>query len=165
MREAWRPYEWHDEGVDEIGDPVGDIHPGTAGIQYRADDDFKPIENTQDASEAWCDLLRPDEACPSLCEIRWRPSIHMPRWASRITLEVTDVRVERLQEISGAGAVAEGASMLDCYGPHCPPACNESGCFGAVEWFQELWNSINTKPGTTWEDNPWVWVVEFRRDG
>ena len=70
---------------------------------------------------------------------RWRPSIHMPRWASRITLEVTGVRVERLQDINEEDALAEGVEHA----------------------FRSLWESING-PGS-WDANPWVWVVEFRR--
>ena len=79
----------------------------------------------------------------------WKPSIHMPRWASRITLEITDVRVERLQEISPLDIVAEG---YDSFGI-------PSGVF----WFKELWDSINAKRGYGWEVNPWVWVISFRR--
>lgn len=86
----------------------------------------------------------------------WRPSIHMPRWASRITLEITDVRVQRLQDISEADAVAEG----------CP------GEYGAVEGmvvivrspieaFRDLWTSIHG-PGA-WDANPWVVALTFRR--
>lgn len=77
---------------------------------------------------------------------RWRPSIHMPRWASRITLEVTSVRVERLQNISAADAIAEGPE------PH--PA-------GPVCAFSSLWRSINGVE--SWVQNPWVWVIEFKR--
>lgn len=80
----------------------------------------------------------------------WKPSIHMPRWASRITLEVTGVRVERLQDISNADCWAEG--MCDDNNPE--QKLNR-------RWFSELWESING-PGS-WEQNPWVWVVEFRR--
>lgn len=84
---------------------------------------------------------------------RWRPSIHMPRWASRITLEVTGVRVERLQGISEADAMAEGAAPVLV-----PP---DGGSCPHVEGYRDLWESIN---GTgSWDANPWVWVVEFRR--
>lgn len=84
--------------------------------------------------------------------LRWRPSIHMPRWASRITLEVTGVRVERLQDISGPDCWAEG---IECAGW-------DSEKYGSVtHCYRDLWESING-PGS-WEKNPWVWVVEFKR--
>lgn len=92
------------------------------------------------------------------------PSIHMPRWANRITLNVTGVRVERLQAISGADAIAEGAPRLACYGPDCmdgPDGCNARGCEGARDWFSALWKSING--AESWDANPWVEVVEFER--
>jgi hypothetical protein len=86
----------------------------------------------------------------------WKPSIHMPRWASRITLEVTGVRVERLQDISIRDAVAEGAKPKP---PHvaCSMVCPEDYLTG----FRDLWNSINGPEA--WNSNPWVWVVEFKR--
>lgn len=96
----------------------------------------------------------------------WRPSIHMPRWASRILLEVTDVRVERLQDISEHQAQAEGIEHL----PHLDPAgtCHwrvygseSSGTNSPVASFESLWESING--AGSWDANPWVWVVEFRR--
>jgi len=87
--------------------------------------------------------------------IAWRPSIHMPRWASRITLEVVCVRVERLQDITEEDATAEGAVVGQYYpGSEEPP-------FSCREAFRDLWNSV-AKPGATWADNPWVWVVEFK---
>lgn len=77
----------------------------------------------------------------------WKPSIHMPRSLSRILLEVTAVRVERLQEISEADAMAEG-----CYtDPACP----------AYDAYRSLWDQINGP--SSWDANPWVWVVEFKR--
>ena len=97
------------------------------------------------------------------CElVGWKSSIHMPRWASRITLEVTSVRVERLKAISEADAIAEGITPL----PHHPgrwlsghrPGLNYPS---AVSAYRELWESING-PGS-WEANPWVWCVSFRR--
>jgi hypothetical protein len=85
-----------------------------------------------------------------------RPSIFMPRWASRITLEVTGLRVERVQEITPAAAKAEGA---DPYLLH-PWGANRIGYVAA---FVNLWDSINAKRGYGWDVNPWVWVVEFKR--
>lgn len=83
----------------------------------------------------------------------WNPSIHMPRWASRITLLLTDVRVERVQEISGADCVSEGAWRTE------DVALGRSG--EAIEAFRALWDSINAKRGYGWDVNPWVWVIEF----
>lgn len=89
----------------------------------------------------------------------WRPSIHMPRWASRILLEITSVRVERLQDINQADAQAEGAP------PSHPSIDQISREFGYPDfprsWYAQLWEEING-PGS-WAQNPWVWVVEFER--
>ena len=89
----------------------------------------------------------------------WRPSIHMPRWASRITLEITGVRVERLQDISEADAVAEGCKPIR-------PELVQDGLIvrqgrSAVEEFRLVWEQIHG--GGSWEKNPFVWVVTFRR--
>ncbi len=81
----------------------------------------------------------------------WKPSIHMPRSLSRITLEITGVRVERLQDISEADAAAEGVQAK-----HAADAD-----WTAREAFCVLWESING--GGSWDANPWVWVVEFKR--
>lgn len=83
---------------------------------------------------------------------RWRSPYHMPRWASRITLEVTGVRVERLQDISAVDALAEGCPYHSATG-FSPQ--------DAIDWYHQLWASING-PGS-WDVNPWVWVVEFKR--
>ncbi len=82
-----------------------------------------------------------------------RPPFLMPKWASRIWLEVTGVRVERLQEISFNDAKAEGLpyDRTEHYGDYNP-----------LQWFQNLWNEINAKRGYSWESNPWVWVIEFK---
>lgn len=87
---------------------------------------------------------------------RPRPSIHMPRWASRITLRITDVRVERVQDISEADARAEGCSGW--YSPMHPDHGSTDGRTPAEE-YRELWGSING-PGS-WDANPWVWAISF----
>ena len=84
--------------------------------------------------------------------IKWRPSIFMPRWASRITLEIVNVRVERLQDISEDDAKAEGAAWGACGSPQ--EGSHKAG-------YAQLWENING-PGS-WDANPWVWVVEFKR--
>jgi len=90
-----------------------------------------------------------------------RPSIHMPRWASRILLEVVSVRVERLNECSEADALAEGVRGEPC--DHIRLSCEEIGCCGptAQGMYAALWEQING--AGSWDANPWVWVVEFRR--
>lgn len=112
--------------------------------------------------EAWaaphdCDHLKPSEITPgtrihyaadgSLGGLRKRPGMFMPRWASRITLEITGVRVERLQDISTRDCWAEGIAASPDVDP--------------VHEYRELWELINGRG--SWESNSWVWIVEFRR--
>jgi hypothetical protein len=88
---------------------------------------------------------------------RWRPSVHMPRWASRITLAVTDVRCERLRAISPEDKIAEG--FCDCsrsYPCDIFYSCGE-------HCFMRTWDKSNAKLGYGWDTNPWVWVVSFGR--
>jgi len=87
----------------------------------------------------------------------FRPSIFMPRWASRITLEVVDVRVERLQDISEDDAKAEGVMASGGWN-----ADDTEYCVGYRTAFSRLWDSINAKRGYSWATNPWVWAVEFK---
>ena len=88
---------------------------------------------------------------------RWRPSIHMPRHLSRITLEVTAVRVERLRDISASDCLAEGIGQPLGRSEIWTPTLKAA----AVHDYSVLWQSIH---GTgSWDDNPWVWVVEFKR--
>ena len=103
----------------------------------------------------------------ALLNDRWRPSIFMPRWASRITLEITDVRVERLQEISEADCVAEGIVAHRKGGwwwEQPPPGIEGTNHFGAKtarDAYRALWESINGSG--SWDVNPWVWAISFRR--
>lgn len=123
------------------------------GLEYRADEAC--IDEIEDLP-----LYQPeipdDVECLDRWMGKWTPSIHMPRWASRITLEITDVRVERLQDISEEDAVAEGSRPYQggwsngLMGPFSHP----------ILAFADLIDSLNG-PGT-WDANPWVWVMEFR---
>jgi len=92
-------------------------------------------------------------------KIKWKPSRFMPRWASRITLEILNLGVERLQEITEEDARAEGIIWTQI------ETSPGSGIFKpyAIEEFKHLWNSIYSKKGMGWEGNPWVWCISFRR--
>ena len=99
---------------------------------------------------------------------RKRPAIHMPRWASRITLRIVDIRVERLQEITAVDAMAEGLEFKcepggarTIYKDYLFPNCWH---VDPVQSFASLWDSINKNiPGHTWADNPWVHAITFRK--
>lgn len=131
-------YVWPD--IDPV--PIEECN-----IEYKADSGNKyPGE--------WPDDCGDDPDCG-----RWKPSIHMPRWASRILLEITDIRVERVQDISEADAKAEGAERLICgvsENPDDPPRSYKQG-------FVNLWGKINGTEGPkAYTSNPWVWVIEIR---
>ena len=100
--------------------------------------------------EAWPDGWPIDrlryKADQPLANFSTRSPIHMPRWASRITLEIERVWAEHVQDINDVSATAEGSPK-----------------FPAVAWFAHLWETINYSRGYGWDENPWVWVVEFRR--
>ncbi|HGL6818369.1 TPA: morphogenetic protein [Citrobacter koseri] len=104
----------------------------------------------------YCEYAADGGAKPEYCDLDdnlrhgWRPSIHMPRWASRILLEITDVRVERLKSISDGDAIREGCSATDMKSGDC-----------VADVFARLWKSIYGKE--SWQANPYVWVIEFRR--
>lgn len=98
---------------------------------------------------------------PDACIRRWRPSIHMPRWASRLTLEITNVRVERVQEISHADAIAEGVPTEPFQGtmngePATIYPIDPTYMFGCA------WNSHYAKTPYAWAANPWVWVLDYK---
>ncbi len=133
-------------------------HDGHPGIAYRADSGLRVIgeddgeEEDPNLEKYWfaqwyADLI-------SGAEGNWRPSIHMPRWASRITLEITGVRVERLNDISHDDAKAEGC----CYGRG---GGVPDFAVTPADHFPTLWASIYGVD--SWNANPWVWVISFRR--
>ena len=125
VRETWAP-----RGVNQIGGG-----PLTTLIAYRTDGAMHALPHREIARDPH----------------NWHPSIFMPRWASRLTLEITAVRVERLQDISEVDAKAEDGCWVVC-GPRW-------GTYRAgYHW---LWESING-PGS-WALNPWIWVITFKR--
>ena len=139
VREAhryWWP-DWEDPGSNPCR------------CRYKADD------ATLDLPVSWNEepnFDTPEDQGLDIEPFKWRPSIFMPRWASRITLEITGVRVERLQQVSGPDCWEEGISHAgwdpERYG-------------SVVECYRDLWQSIHG--AGSWDANPWVWVVEFRR--
>lgn len=169
VKEAWRTVERKSDGVD--------------GILFRADDAFVPIENTRAAADAWVDAHHNGK------HAGWRSPVFMPRWASRLTLEIISVRVERVQSISEEDAKAEGSELPECnYAGRCnlptPPrilSCQlelpESSYAGRCHGnrcprhsftplknsFRAMWNVINGNlPGCSWCANPWVWIYTLK---
>jgi hypothetical protein len=152
--ESWRPMHTFDESCM---DAKGTEHPivcqyGQPGDRLWVREAWAQINVAQAPGESWvvyreCDN-RTDYGGP------WKPSIHMRRRDSRILLEVTDVRVELLQDISEEQAEAEGVGFLR----HAPDA---DETLTAAQLFECLWSSINGDE--SWSGNPWVWVVEFKR--
>lgn len=140
-------------------------------VAYRGDHHSDLID--RDVKEcrdhaAHCEAIRKEHKVPEgcMCEFRWRPSIHMPRWASRITLEIKSVRVERLQDISEEDAIREGIKQVgNCSPPNYSKTdkCYFNGLAVGFETakhaFAHLWDQIYDN----WEQNPWVWVIEFER--
>jgi hypothetical protein len=124
-------------------------------INYRAGGEDRILNED---SEPWwryaADLLTGEGQTRGAYLGDWRPSIFMHRCASRITLEITDVRVERLQEISEADAIAEGFAADPI--PGTPD-------WTARRAFRNLWETLNAPRGFGWDVNPWVWVVSFKR--
>lgn len=133
VRETWAPLS-----PDEYWRPIEQCN-----IEYRADTPHAKYPGEWPEEEA-----RGNDEAP-----KWRPSIFMPRWASRITLEITNVRVQRLFDISQEDAQAEGVSI------------EATRTLTHVGAFAITWDAINKKRGYGWEGgtNPWVWVITFKQ--
>lgn len=143
VRETWAHYHTVNGRKLHNGGYIDEISDGLAG--YKADG-FDSIEDFRSHIRLMseCDL--------QAIEIngnKWRPSIHMPKWASRLTLEITDIKVERLQDISYQDCLAEGIDRV-----------NTSSVLISKEKYQRLWESING--AGSWDSNPWVWCLEFK---
>ena len=105
---------------------------------------------------------------PHMDGLPWKSPIYMPKTYSRITLEITDIRVERVQDITEADAKAEGIKVLPLQDDSDPSAWYQyaPGIFqerSATKSYELLWDSLNAKRGYPWELNPWVWVILFKR--
>ena len=139
-----------------INPATGDSCPPTAIAKYQVGD-ILWVRETWGKDENGEYVYRTnygtteDDSFP-LSMFRWRPSIHMPREAARIFLKVTNVRVERLQDITEEEAIKEGAKA---YGPN-----NCSGTSARIA-FAEIWDKTTTEH--EWRTNPWVWVIEFEK--
>lgn len=144
VREHWKVWQGEDATAPR------DMPPGRIPIHYLAD-----------LPHQFNDYLG-----------RHRQAMHMPRWASRLTLFVTGVRVQRLQDISEADAAAEGMHIASVYGPGAVDAGKPASWMPYPEWdgvlasnarvaFIHIWDSLHTEPGTRWEDNPWIYAVTF----
>ncbi len=155
-----------EEGVRALRRPYGE--PGdrlwvreTWGVLYEstARDDKEAIEDAR-RGMPWACITYPTRSLHTASPTRWRPSIHMPRWASRITLEVVDVRVERLNAIDEDDARREGFDA----NPYAlaDGTIDEAMSITARDNFAALWDSLNGDRAP-WSSNPWVWRVEFRR--
>ncbi|HGY2802913.1 TPA: hypothetical protein ACNVTV_004838 [Citrobacter freundii] len=122
------------------------------------DDVIQEIKNGISLASELCDY-KADYSDDSKPAEGWTPSIHMPRWASRILLEITVIRVERLNTISQADAIAEGAP------PSHPSIDSVSQEYGFPDfsrsWFGQTWQHIYGEE--SWQANPWVWVIEFKQ--
>jgi hypothetical protein len=129
---------------------VLDEMDGRDGVRFAADDEWRIIENTLRASDLWSGLYhyrgRGEKGIGNPV-----PSIHMPRWASRLTLILNDVRVQRLQEISEEDAVAEGGDAVQARMYPELGTCRH--------WFSDLWNSLHGPDA--WDANPWVCALTF----
>ncbi len=165
VRETWRIVGWHE------GEPYL--------LEYKADgtqleepgdssnyDDEKYIQYGIDSSDD-CSMAKipiDEDGIYRVFDIgiptRWRPSIFMPRWASRITLKITNVRVERLQNISAQDCMAEGIYSKIATPLHIYEIGKTVGQLKSDFW--KLWDSINAKRGYPLKNNPWVWVIDYR---
>jgi len=136
-----------------------DINPpyGVPGDRLWVRETWRGGNDTLESVFYRADDLLPSTPVYQNINVKWKPSIHMPRWASRILLEITDIRVERVQDISAGDANAEGISSINDKGDLITKTYLDP-----VGEFKNLWNSISEAKGFGWNMNPWVWVVEFK---
>jgi hypothetical protein len=132
VREAW----YCDHGKAPISEKEKRKWASSGQLLYKADGDI-----------AWG---------PDCSGSLWKPSIHMPRWSSRLTLELQEVRIERVQDISEEDAIAEGVDAVSM------GSAPRQATWNRRQDFAQLWDRINAKRGYDWESNPSVWVLVFK---
>ena len=159
-RRAWK-IQPDDDGRVDVGN-----RPDTCGIAYvrgasggqctrvpcpyGAPGDLVWVRETHWINEPDIAMYRADgEMPPHMAGTRWRSPIHMPRWASRLTLRLADVRVNQVQDISEDDARAEGFDH------------GQDGYNYRLALFGRTWDTINAKHGYGWDSNPWVWALTF----
>lgn len=154
--ESWRKRDIRIESGDRLWVKetvrAEELPDGLDGVRYLADDAFASIANTASASIAWLKLHTIYGKKGAVA-----PSIFMPRWASRLTLDVTDVRVERLQDISESDAIAEGIERSDRFPDRFMTPAGDYAT--SVVAYQRLWESINGP--ASWYANPWIVAYTF----
>lgn len=138
-------------------DPTRPTGPCPVSVQYRADSELEP------APTGTLMTIPPEVWRPSFDNdhTRWRSSIHMPRWACRLRLLVKSVRVERVQEITEADAIAEGIEAFSPRPGRTLYRVDQIEAETAKLAFEGLWEQINGEE--SWAANPWVWVIEYER--
>ena len=132
---------------------IGDTLWVREGLTYNPNPDASDAGLVQYHADG--ELYEPYKRWPWKEICRFLQPRFMPRWASRITLEVLDVRVERVQDISAADCAREGCPVFNTPDRY---ATADAAC----EWYEKLWDSLNVKRGFGWEVNPWVFVVVFK---
>ncbi|EOG1019922.1 hypothetical protein ACK2X8_002074 [Klebsiella variicola] len=153
---------WHPCPFGAVGDRIW-VRETFAALEPGSYEQAKPQEgHCQDLRYAATDRLAKSDA--DIRGYKWVPSIHMPRWASRILLEITNVGVQRLQDISSGDAVREGICQLPASGRYCISPGDQyfgGASHSAKEVYSWLWSSIYGEE--SWKANSWVWVIEFKR--
>ena len=178
VRETWKPGAWRDDGrvaVDYMASPEL-THTPWAYMK----------EQASQFIHRWLDEIAKTGLLPNesgryeweagKSPLKWKKAMFMPRWASRLNLEIVNIRVERVQDITEEDAIREGVEycdnpdhgFIDALSFHdigrlgCP-VCGHNPAGFAVNNYKKLWDSLNAKRGYPWSNNPWVWVIEFRR--
>jgi hypothetical protein len=152
MLNKWAEFENH---VEPLGKFSTACPYGIPGDRLWVREKWLPI----DLEDKTC--LLPGEQPFDESEWRWHSPIFMPRWASRINLEILNIRVERVQEISWEDCITEGITEHDEYQPSMG-SIGKMNSFHPAIVYSQLWDTQNAKRGYPWADNPWVWVITFR---